>query len=155
MKPDTSLKKPRCYKKKSFHRNSFPPSPKASVGLLKTEHKRRLNCFILKERLFLAQPFELCSSTVPGSFVSNPERAEWCTGTTAEHSSVTIRDAFAITANERASERSNDSGCHAWATNIKNEHNETTFDKVILMENVKPLSTSMYKACVTLALLTN
>lgn len=31
------------------------------------------------------------------------------------------------------------------ATNMKNTHNETTFDKVLLMENVKPLS--MYKAC--------
>lgn len=36
----------------------------------------------------------------------------------------------------------------------ENEH-QTTSDKVLLMENVKPLSTSMYKACVTLALLTN
>lgn len=47
-------------------------------------------------------------------------------------------------------------GQHSAALAAANKQIHTaTSDKVILMENVKPLSTSMYKACVTLALLTN
>lgn len=57
------LQKAKMLLKTISTRNSFSPSPKIHTGLLKTEHKQCLSCFILRDSLWLSPRAVLRCST--------------------------------------------------------------------------------------------